>query len=44
MALEVARTFGQDPVEYVRRFERMGRGMKAQLIAFVRLRAEMEVR
>lgn len=43
-ALEVAMAFGQEPVEFTRRFERMGRGMRAQLIEFVRLKSEMEMR
>lgn len=43
-ALEVAMAFGQEPVEFTRRFERMGRGMQAQLTEFVRLKSEMEMR
>lgn len=43
-ALEVAAHFGQEPIGFVRGFERLGRGMRAQLIEFVRVRTELGVR
>lgn len=42
-ALEVARLFGQEPIEFVRRFERMARGEKAILSEFAKIKAETAV-
>lgn len=43
-ALDVAAMFGQEPIGFVRRFERESRGMRATLIEYVRVRAEMDTR